>query len=83
MCEYCEPNGKGRFKAIAKNNSGGFATTLVDIGIYENTGKKVMFVHYDGEEPLMLGIKYCPMCQKPLNGSGSDVTIFTMPIDNS
>lgn len=65
MCEYCEPNKHGLCKPMAKRGIG-FATPLVDIERDENTGKLIMLVHYDGEEPLKLVIKHCPLCGRTL-----------------
>lgn len=61
MCQYCEPNKLGICKPMAKRGFG-FNTPLVDIQRNENINELEMLVHYDGEEPLRLTIKHCPMC---------------------
>lgn len=66
MCKYCEPNEKGLFAPLASTKVGGFTVPLVNFGINENTGRQVMFVHYDEEEPLMMDFKFCPMCGRNL-----------------
>lgn len=65
MCKYCEPNKHGICEPLARSGLG-FGTTLVDIVKDENSDKLMMFVHYDGEEPLRLAIKFCPMCNRNL-----------------
>lgn len=71
MCEYCEPNKHGIRKPMAKRGIG-FSTPLVDIQRDENTNKLVMLVHYDGEEPLKIAIKLCPMCGRKLINQSTD-----------
>lgn len=68
MCKYCELNNHGMGKPLATNNKGNFKYPLVDLWRDNETrdNKIVLVVHYDEEEPLTIGIKFCPMCGRPL-----------------
>ena len=65
MCVFCEPSKHGICKPLVKKGLG-FGTPLVDMEVDENTHKLEMLVHYDGEEPTRLSIKFCPICGQPL-----------------
>ena len=68
MCEYCKPNKHGLCKAMATNKVRTFKVPLVDLWLDNETrkNKMVLVVHFDEEEPLTIGINYCPMCGRKL-----------------
>lgn len=72
MCEYCEPNKHGICKPLASRYKG-INTPLVDIWRNENSIRLEMLIHYDGEEPLKLNIKFCPMCGRNLTETDSSI----------
>lgn len=72
MCEYCEPSKHGICKPLASRYKGIY-TPLVDIWKNENSSRSEILIHYDGEEPLELNIKFCPMCGRNLTETDSSI----------
>lgn len=72
MCEYCEPSKHGICKPLASRYKG-INTPLVDIWRNENSSRLEMLIHYDGEEPLELNIKFCPICGRNLTETDSSI----------
>ena len=70
MCRYCEPNDRGLYRPFAERNIG-FHIPLLGIEKCENTGRPLLTVHFDGDEPLQVMISFCPFCGKKLVGQSN------------